>query len=229
VTGEPLHHEFAALLELQPYTVVIEGLVITVGEDVFPPDLGRCARNMAKICAEYRPRRALDMGCGTGFLALALKRLGVPDVWALDVHEPAIACTRKNLEQNPNAGPVTIVRSDLFEAVPPSVVFDLVVFNQPYAPAAGDGVCGCGPDGGSEITRRFLVECRSRLAPRGCVMMAFSNRASREHDPALVARELGYSSRTLLHAYYEESDNFIYELRPERVQSPALRREGRDS
>ena len=44
--------------------------------------------------------------------------------------------------------------------------------------------------------------------------MPFSDRAAPENDPALVARELGYETRTLLHAYYEESNNFIYEIRP---------------
>ena len=44
--------------------------------------------------------------------------------------------------------------------------------------------------------------------------MAFSDRAAPENDPARVARELGYATSTLLHAYYEESNNFIYEIRP---------------
>ena len=213
-TADTVHVEFARLLELQPYTVVMDDLVITVDEDVFPPDLGRCARNLAKVCAEYRPRRALDMGCGSGYLALALKQQGVPDVWALDAHEPAVACTKKNLEQNAHVGPISAAVSDLFDAVPESTEFDLVVFNQPFAPAAGDGVCGCGSDGGYEITRRFLVEARSRLAPGGSAVMAFSDRSDAENDPAVVARELGYETKTLLHAYYEESNNFIYELRP---------------
>ena len=119
--ADSVHHEFAQLLELQPYTVVMDDLVITVDEDVFPPDLGRCARNMAKIGGEYRPRRALDMGCGSGYLALALKQQGVPDVWALDVHEPAISCARQNHEQNRHVGPLTIAVSDLFDAVPPGL------------------------------------------------------------------------------------------------------------
>jgi release factor glutamine methyltransferase len=212
--ADVIHPQFARLLEMQPYTVVIDGLVITVDEDVFPPDLGRCARNMAKICAEYRPRRALDMGCGSGYLALALKQDGVRDVWALDVHEPAVSCTSKNHEQNAHVGPLTIAVSDLFNAVSPSIRFDLIVFNQPFAPAAGRAVCGCSSDGGYEITRRFLVEAPSRLVPGGSVVMAFSDRAAPENDPALVARELGYTTRTLLHAYYEESNNFIYEIRP---------------
>src|SRR5215203_3004736 len=140
-TANNLHPEFARLLELQPYTVVIDGLAITVDEDVFPPDLGRCVRNMARICAEYRPRRALDMGCGSGYLALALKQQGVPDVWALDVHEPAVACTKRNLEHNAHVGSVTVARSDLFDAVPQALAFDVVVFNQPFAPAVARGVC----------------------------------------------------------------------------------------
>jgi release factor glutamine methyltransferase len=214
--AEAVHPEFAQLLEMQPYTVVVDGLVITVDQDVFPPDLGRCARSMAKICAEYQAQRALDMGCGSGYLALALKQQGVPEVWALDVHGPAISCTRKNHEQNAHVGPLTIARSNLFDAVPPSLTFDLVVFNQPFAPAVAQGVCGCGSDGGYEITRRFLVEVRSRLAPGGSVVMPFSDRAAPENDPALVARELGYPTTTLLHAYYEESNNFIYEIRPPR-------------
>jgi len=213
-TANNLHPEFARLLELQPYTVVIDGLAITVDEDVFPPDLGRCARNMARICGEYRPRRALAMGCGSAYLALALKQQGVPDVWALDVHEPAISCASKNHEQNSHVGPLTVAVSDLFDAVPPGLRFDLVVFNQPFAPAATEAVCGCGSDGGYAITRRFLVEVPSRLAPGGSVVMPFSDRAASENDPALVARELGYDTRTLLHAYYEESNNFIYEIRP---------------
>jgi hypothetical protein len=44
-------------------------------------------------------------------------------------------------------------------------------------------------------------------------MMAFSDRAPPENDPDLVARELGYTTTTLLHAYYDESNNFIYEIR----------------
>ncbi len=212
--ADSVHHEFAQLLELQPYTVVMDNLVITVEEDVFPPDLGRCARNMAKIGGEYRPRRALDMGCGSGYLALALKQQGVPDVWALDVHEPAISCARQNHEQNRHVGPLTIAVSDLFDAVPPGLSFDLVVFNQPFAPAGTKALCGCGSDGGYEISRRFLVDVRARLAPGGSVVMPFSDRAAPENDPALVARELGYETRTLLHAYYEESNNFIYEIRP---------------
>lgn len=211
-----MHPELAGLLALQPYIVVLDGLVLRVGEDVFPPDLGRCARNLARVCGEYRARCALDMGCGSGYLALVLAQLGVGAVWAADVHDPAVACARGNVARNQHAGPVTVVRSDLFEAMPASLRFDLIVFNQPFAPsaAASNGVCGCGPDGGHELTRRFLRDARTRLAPDGVVVMPFSDRAPPAHDPMLAARELGLEARTLLHAHYAGANNFIHEFRP---------------
>ncbi len=210
------HSELAELLAKQPYTVAIGGLTLAVDEDVFPPDLGRCARNMATICAGYGARRALEMGCGSGYLALALKQSGVGDVWAADVHDPAVECARRNAAQNAHVGPVTVVRSDLFDAIPTSLTFDLVAFNQPFAPSSGGVLCGCGPDGGYRLTRRFLIEAESRLALDGVAVMAFSDRAPPEHDPARIAKELGYHVTTLLNAYYSESHNFIYEIRPKR-------------
>jgi release factor glutamine methyltransferase len=213
VTATELHSELAESLAMQPYTVTMDGLLITVDEDVFPPDLGRCARNMARVCAEHSPRRALDMGCGTGYLALALKQQGVPDVWAVDVHEPAVACARKNAGQNAHLGPITVLRSDLFDGIADSGRFDLIVFNQPFAPAAAETVCGCGRDGGYEITKRFLVEAPAHLAREGAVVMAFSDRAPPSNDPAVVARELGYPVVTVLHAVYGDANNFVYEIR----------------
>src|ERR1700693_1793735 len=129
-----LHPEYRRLVEQQPYEVFLDGLRITVARDVFPPDLGRCARNLAKILLGYAPKSALEVGCGSGYLALTLKRAGAVEVWATDIHEPAVACARANGELNPEAAPITVLQSDVFDSVPRTVKFDLIVFNQPYAP-----------------------------------------------------------------------------------------------
>jgi release factor glutamine methyltransferase len=212
----PLHPEFQRLIDRQPYSVTLDGLRLTVDKDVFPPDLGRCAQNLARLAARYAPRVALDMGCGSGYLALALKRNGAGQVWAADLHPPAVACARKNVEQNPDVGPITVVRSDLFEQIPPSVTFDLILFNQPFGPGDERRVCGCGPDGGYQISKRFLVEAPARLSPGGVALMPFSDREPPENDPRRVAEELGYPVATLLHLYYNEANNYIYEIRPAR-------------
>jgi release factor glutamine methyltransferase len=209
-----LHPEFRRFIDKQPYVVTLDGLELIVEEDVFPPDMGLCARNLAKIAQRYRPRVALDMGCGTGYLALTLKRHGVPEVWASDIHPPAVACARKNVEMNSSLGPVKVVESDLFDGIPPEVKFDLIVFNQPFGPGQGDRVCGCGGDGGYEICKRFLMAAPPRLRANAVILMAFSDREPAEHSPDRVARELGYSVATVLHEYYSQSNNFIFEIKP---------------
>ncbi len=210
---QPLHFEFQQCIDRQPYSVNLDGLRLDVDRDVFPPDLGQCAQNMARLATRYRPQVALDMGCGSGYLALMLQRQGVSQVWASDVHPPAVICARKNVRQNAAHASIQVVHSDLFENIPRSVQFDLIVFNQPFGPGHGEAVCGCGPDGGSSITRRFLRAAAAYLQPQGAVLMAFSDRVPEEHSPQHIAAQLGYTVETLLHEYYGESNNFIFEIR----------------
>jgi release factor glutamine methyltransferase len=204
---------YQELLDKQPYTVTLNGLMLEVHRNVFPPDLGRCAQNLARLACEQPARSALDMGCGSGFIALSLKQAGVADVWAADIHSPAIDCTARNRLLNPHVGPITLVQSDLFDQFPASARFDLIVFNQPFGPGRQERRCGCGLDGGGAISRRFLEAARAFLVPGGVVLMAFSDRVASEHDPRHAANELGYAVSTLLDCEYNASRNFIYAMR----------------
>ena len=209
-----IHWEFQQYINQQPYSVVMDGLSLTIDEDVFPPDMGQCSQNLARIAQGYRAETALDMGCGSGYLALSLKRSGVAEVWASDIHGPAVECARKNVKTNESVGPVHVVQSDLFENIPATLKFDLIVFNQPFGPGQGETVCGCGPDGGYRITRRFLLQAANRLTPEGAVIMAFSDREPAVNSPDRIAAELGYPVTVLLDKYYGGANNYIYEIRP---------------
>ena len=221
---QQIHSEFQHYIDQQPYSVVLDGLRFTIDHDVFPPDMGKCSQNLARIAADYHAQTALDMGCGSGYLALSLKRSGVPEVWASDIHGPAIECARRNAKLNERVGPVHVVQGDLFENVPAAVKFDLVVFNQPFGPGQGDTVCGCGPDGGYEITKRFLLQAADRLTPDGVVVMAFSDREPAVNSPDRVAAELCYPVKVLLHEYYGEANNYIFEIHPlHRAELPGHR------
>ncbi len=209
----PLRTDFIAKMERQPYDVDLDGLHLTVGKDVFMPDFGLSARNLAIYAADYKPARALEIGCGSGYIALQMKWNGAGEVWAADIHGPAVECTRKNVEQNPQAGPVTVVQSDLFGNIPAGEKFDLILFNQPYGPGDERRVCGCGEDGGYDICKRFMLTAPPYMNEGAVLLMSFSDRAPAEHDPKAVAEELGYRVTTLLHAFYGNANNFIYEIR----------------
>ncbi len=60
-----------------------------------------CLQHLARLAGEGRlPGRLLDLGCGTGILALAGLRLGVERALALDLDPLALAAARHNAELN---------------------------------------------------------------------------------------------------------------------------------
>ncbi len=78
------------------------------------------------------PARALDIGTGTGVLAIALAKLGVQEVVALDLDPQAVSAARGNVRRNAVAGRVQLVCRSLAEAVPAPPAgrgFPLVVAN----------------------------------------------------------------------------------------------------
>ena len=64
------------------------------------------------------PARALDVGTGTGVLAIALAKLGVKSVLALDLDPQAITAARGNVRRNAIGGRVSLACRSLEKAVP---------------------------------------------------------------------------------------------------------------
>lgn len=85
---------------------------------------------------------AVDLGCGTGVLAVALARLRPAlSITATDESAAAVASARATVEANGVADRVTVVRADAAGALPDASV-DLVLLNPPFhvGAAVHDGV-----------------------------------------------------------------------------------------
>ena len=61
--------------------------------------------------------RAVDVGCGSGILALAAARLGAKDVLAIDLDESAVKAARENVAHNGLTDTVRVEHGDLLERV----------------------------------------------------------------------------------------------------------------
>jgi len=84
-----------------------------------------------------RPLRVLDLGTGSGAIALAIAHERPrAQVLATDRSEAALAVARANA-QRLAIGNVAFIRSDWYEAVAASETFDLIASNPPYV-ARGD-------------------------------------------------------------------------------------------
>jgi release factor glutamine methyltransferase len=124
--------------------------------------------------------RVLDMGTGSGAIAVALAHTR-PDalVTALDVSEAALAVARRNAAAN--AASVRLLASDWYAALD-GEQFELIVSNPPYI-AAGDSHLAQGdlrfePAGaltdhadGLSALRRIVAGAAPHLAPQGWLLM----------------------------------------------------------
>ena len=205
------------MFDKQPYETTICGIDVTVCKGAFPSDLGLTTTYLIEMAKSYSPTKALDMGCGLGVIAIALKKMGVPEVWAADYHEPAIECARKNALRQKNFGEITIVLSDLFENIPPEQVFDLIIFNHPYAPQnSTKRRFGKDGKGGKEVIARFFDQAILYTNHDSKILMPYSEIAGEEHNPDSISRDFNLQSTKVfettdkegrLHAIYEFSKN----------------------
>jgi tRNA1(Val) A37 N6-methylase TrmN6 len=118
---------------------------------VSPP--GKDSYLLAKTAERLAPRRAriLDMGCGTGFVALSLAAAGWKNVSGCDIDPLAVETARKNAASD--GLDTEFFVSDLFSAVRQKP--DLVLFNPP---SLG------GPAGFLSLTRRSKLLSRIILS-----------------------------------------------------------------
>jgi release factor glutamine methyltransferase len=76
-------------------------------------------------------RRVLDIGAGSGALAVTLSLELGADTWATEISPPAAAAAAGNAARL--SAPVKVVVCDLMEAIAPASM-DLIVSNPPYVP-----------------------------------------------------------------------------------------------
>lgn len=137
-------------------------------------------------------QRVLEMGCGTGIIALHCAKAG-GRVTAVDVSLDAVECAKKNSKLN-NID-LEIFQSDLFGSIRGK--FDVIIFNPPYLSshdseklAREDVLPLIGGEGGHEVSVRFLEQASEHLNPGGDILLLTS---SESQDKVLEAASNRFS------------------------------------
>ena len=84
----------------------------------------------------------LDLGCGSGILAIGAAKLGAAHIWALDIDPIAVTVTAENAEQNGVGDRITAQEGSLASVITSARRFDVLAANIP-APVI-IGMCGEG-------------------------------------------------------------------------------------
>ncbi|MGK5733880.1 methyltransferase domain-containing protein [Streptomyces sp. URMC 124] len=168
------------------------------------------------------PGSLLEIGSGTGVVAITAALAGCARVVAADINPAAVLNTAANAARHGVSGRVRAVRSDLFDRLGGEEKFDTVFWSSNYVLAPPE----YRPrtmherayvDPGYAAHRRFLEGAPGLLAPGGTVLLHFSSRGD---VPALrriadgCGRRLDVVRRTVVREGEYEVEHMLLEVTP---------------
>jgi methylase of polypeptide subunit release factors len=159
-------------------------------------------------------KRVADLGTGTGILALAAARAGAATVLAIDINPNAALTAEENARRNGLSDRVAALCSNLFSALAPRPLFDVILSNPPFFPGEprdlADRAWHAGPDYRDIVS--LFDQAYERLVPGGRCYVLLSSDSDIEFLGSLVDRA-GFRSRVIEeHSIIVESF-ILYELR----------------
>jgi release factor glutamine methyltransferase len=148
-----------------------------VHEDVFSPAIFNDTLFFAEELPVPAGGSVLEVGCGTGVIALQVAKRGAATVLATDINAAAVVNCRTNAQRHGLSDVVTARVSDVFSAVTAQEHFDLIFWNCPYFAAGrndADALECSVFDPRYESIGRYLRDARAHRSPHGRVLMSFS-------------------------------------------------------
>jgi len=154
----------------------------------------------------------LDLGCGSGLLAIAAARLGAGRVVATDVAPAALAATRENARRNGVEDRLEIRSGHWFTAIAPAERFAVIMATPPQTPGPRPGDPRYGGWDGADHLAGIAAAAPAYLEPRrGRLWMLAISLA----NPARLRRELAgrFADVRLVHETNREFTADEYESR----------------
>lgn len=182
-----------------PYETEVLGVPIVVLANVFSPRYLPGAEPFTRLL-KFRPGiDFLEIGPGTGAIALQAALAGARRVLAIDINPAAVANTQANIDKHGVGDRMEVREGDIFEPLRPGETFDLIFWNVPFAYVEP----GLQPtplqrstlDPGYEATRRYIQQGRRYLEPGGRLVLGFSSVIGRFELVQRIAAEAGLEAR----------------------------------
>jgi len=136
----------------------------------------------------------LELCTGSGCLAVLLAdTFQHAHVDALDLSADALEVARRNVADYEMQERITLLQSDLYDALPEAQRYDLIITNPPYVNAGSMAklppeyqrepqMALAGGDDGMDLVRRIVDGARARLKPGGILVVEIGN--ERDHAEA---------------------------------------------
>ena len=202
--------ELSYYLDRQPYMTELDGITLTIAKNVFPSCFGITSSFFGNFILQQKPGvTGLDMGCGSGYFAFLLKKIGCETVLGVDFNNDAVKCATENSSLNLSLAPIDFIHSDLFNDVP-LTKFDIIVFNFNYYPSNGD--FGLNEDGGRQILQRFFTQVSAFCDTETRIYIPYSEFVGLEHDPKMICQDFGFTYEIMTTTINETGEHCIYKI-----------------
>lgn len=129
------------------------------------PDMTHSTQMLLNLAGDFNGKSVLDMGTGTGAIAVVAAKSGAKQVVATDIHGSSLVCAQGNIDRSDVKDRVAVINSNVFENVDGR--FDLIVANLPF----GDIYSHLDIDR-SHIACQFFTRVQNHLNPVGRVLAA---------------------------------------------------------
>lgn len=111
------------------------GLPFYVNKDVLIPRPD--TEILVETVLSYKKiEKILDMGCGSGCIAISLVKMGIEHAVAVDISPKALEIAEENARLNGVSEKIEFIESNLFEKIPEDIFneLDAIISNPPYIP-----------------------------------------------------------------------------------------------
>ncbi len=155
-------------------TFNIDGIIIRVKKaDVALPLIFS-----KSIVYNVKGKSVLDLGTGSGVIALHAKKAGAKKVVGVDINKNAILCAENNLKNNfSNKENIEFIQSNLFSNVKGR--FDLIITNPPFLNESAKSIHDY-KSKGKDILEKILMNCHKYLKKDGEIRILFPKNKSKE-------------------------------------------------
>ena len=195
----------------EAYTTEVLGKEIIVYPNVMSPKYDWSPRFHIENMPNQKGKEFLEIGCGSGILALFAAFQGAKRVVAVDINPNAIENTKANFQKY-NLKNFNILESDVFEKVEGK--FDTINFAAPYHGSKPKDILEYGvSDPEYRALRLFLKNAKSFLKDNGQIVLGFSNTGDLD-----LLNTLFIENKLYIKNFKEEENNgwkaYLYVLEP---------------
>ncbi|GAB5510897.1 MAG: 50S ribosomal protein L11 methyltransferase [Hyphomicrobiales bacterium] len=152
-----------------------------------------CLELIDWVCARYRPTNTLDVGTGTGVLAMAIAHAAKAPVLATDIDPVSVTVTRENVQLNNLVPWIDVAQADGVKGAPQGQApYDLIVANilaGPLIDLAADMTKLLTPDGAIILSGLMHHQERAVLARYRACDMVLTRRVHHGEWSALLLRK----------------------------------------